>query len=362
MRRIFAKPSRRKRKPQKPRPAIFAKPSRRKRKPQKPRPAPALSWQDLHEEFLGFYLPPPHPRSTQFSVSRMLDVCAELGVKSVSDLTPKLVTKFCARTTGKHGKPITLRTVQGQLVYLKLLCQYAVSQKYLKTDPTLARKVWISDQALSEPGLTHLSAAEARDVIRQADAEAASGNRKARRLRMLVYFLAFLGLRKKEVLGLECRDVDMTDRTVLIRRNSKRAVKTGKKGEAYLPLPDPLYEQLCLWLPHCGGKYVIPACDVDKPWMSGGPSSRPLEQLRALGQRAGVYGVNFKIWRSTWATIAEGLWGLTDEQIQRILRHTSPLTSKQFYRHRDLANMRAHMAKVSYEPQKPTLSFVDASR
>lgn len=333
----------------------FANPVRPKKKLRKPKPA--VSWDDLYEEFLGHYLPPVRPRSTQFSVSRMLDVCEELGVKKVSDLTPAMVNRFCARTTGKHGRPITMRTVKGQFCYFRLLCQYAVSRGYLKRDPTLAHKVWIPDQALAEPSRTHLSAAEARDVIRQADLEASAGNRKARRLRMLVYFLAFLGLRKKEALGLECADIDLDDRTVLIRRNSKRAVKTGKKGEAFLPLPDPLYEQLCLWLPHCGGKYVIPACDVDKPWLSGGPSSRPLEQLRGLGKRAGVDGVNFKVWRSTWATIAEGLWGLTEEQIQRILRHTTPLTSRQFYRHRDLANMRAHMSKVSYDEQRPTLSI-----
>ena len=145
---------------------------------------------------------------------------------------------------------------------------------------------------------------------------------------------------------------------MLIKKNARRGVKTGKKGEAYLPLPDPLLDVLGQWIPFCGGQWVIPACDVTKPWLSGGPSSRPLEQLRALGQRAGVEGVNFKVWRSTWATIAEGLWGLTEEQIQRILRHTTPLTSRQFYRHRDLANMRAHMAKVSYEPQTVSLPFI----
>jgi integrase len=287
----------------------------------------------------------------------MLDICTEVGLSEVSDLKPALVAKFCGRTTGKHGKPITRRTVKGQFVYLQLLCRYAAGQGYIAKDPTLARKVWITEQSLSEPGRTHLTLAEANDVIHQADHEAVSGNRKARRLRVVVYFLAYLGMRKQEVLGLRCDDVDLDDATVLIRKNSRRGVKTGKKGEAFLPLPAPLLGHLREWLPHCGGTWVIPAVDVDKPWLSGGPSSRPLEQLRALGERAGVKGVNFKVWRSTWATIAEGLWGLTEEQIQKILRHTTPLTSRQFYRHRDLANMRAHMAKVSYD-QAPTLPFI----
>lgn len=335
----------------------IATPVRARRTARQPDPPPP-DWSELYEEFLGFYLPPLHPRSTQFSVRRMLDICQELGVRSVTDLTPKLVGRFCGRTVGKHGKPITLRTVKGQFCYLQLLCRYAVSQGYLAADPTTARKIWIPDQALSEPGRTHLSAAEARDVIRQADQEASSADRRARRLRVVVYFLAFLGMRKREVLGLHRADVDLRDRTVLIRANSRRPVKTGRKGEAFLPLPDPLLDVLEEWLPHCGGQWVIPAGDVTKPWLSGGPASRPLEQLRGLGRRAGVDGVNFKVWRSTWATIAEGLWGLTEEQIQRILRHTTPLTSRQFYRHRDLANMRAHMSKVSYEPQSVSLPFI----
>ena len=138
----------------------------RKRSVRRSNPPP-ISWRELYDEFLGFYLPPLHPRSTQFSVRRMLDICGELGVEKLSDLTPKLVGRFCGRTTGKHGKPITLRTVQGQLVYFRLLCRYAVSQSYLAADPTLARKVWIPDQALSEPGRTHLTAVEALDVIRR---------------------------------------------------------------------------------------------------------------------------------------------------------------------------------------------------
>jgi integrase len=246
----------------------------------------------------------------------------------------------------------------GQLVYLKLLCQYAVSQEYLRSNPTLARKIWIPDQALSEPGRTHLSKAEAWDIIRQADAEAASGDWKGRRLRVVLYFLAFLGLRKKEVLGLRCEDINLIDETVVIRKNERRGVKTGKKGEAFLPLPPPLLIVVQEWIPFSGGTWVIPACDVTKPWLSGGPSSRPLEQLRALGLRAGVPGNNFKLWRSTFATIAEDLWDFTDEQIQKILRHTTPLTSKQFYRHRDVANMRKHMSKVSYAPETPTLPFI----
>ncbi len=314
----------------------------------------ALSWSDFRAEYLGFYTPPLYPRATYFSVRRVLDVCEECGVKSLADLRPKLVSSFCSRTHGKDGKPIAVATVATQLSYLRTLCGYAVTQGYISVDPTKARKTWISDTE-AEFDKQHLCRTEALAVYRQAEAEAATGSWKAGRLEFLVKLIALLGLRKSEALGLHAADINLEDRTVLIRKHVRRRIKTGKKAEAYLPMPDELVRAAERWLPRCGGKWAIPACDVEKPWLSGGPSSRPLEQLRGLGLRSGVPGVNFLIWRHTWATHAESLWGLSDGQIQRILRHTRPMTAKQYYRHADLANLRAPMASIDFEQPRPAL-------
>ena len=100
---------------------------------------------------------------------------------------------------------------------------------------------------------------------------------------------------------------------------------------------------------------MIPARDVTKPWLHGCPSSRSLEQLHALGKRAfgddaGVSTVNHLLRRHTWATAAETYWGLFDPQIQRVMRHATPLTSKQHYRHADLEGMREYTNRVSFDP------------
>jgi integrase len=55
------------------------------------------------------------------------------------------------------------------------------------------------------------------------------------------------------------------------------------------------------------------------------------------------------VFRHTWATEAE-LRGASDDDIQKVLRHTTPLTAKQFYRHAGAAAMRGVVELVSYAP------------
>ena len=69
--------------------------------------------------------------------------------------------------------------------------------------------------------------------------------------------------------------------------------------------------------------------------------------------RAGVSGVNFMVFRHSWATEAE-LQGVADDKIQAVLRHTTPLTSKQFYRHAAVAGMRPAVDVVNFAPPATT--------
>jgi integrase len=134
---------------------------------------------------------------------------------------------------------------------------------------------------------------------------------------------------------------------VCVRKNRRRNLKT-RESAAFLPMPPLLWRLAEVWKLKCGGSWMVPATDVSKPWQHGGPGSRALDQIRDLGARAGVAGVNLRIWRPTVATLLEGA-GATDEQIQRILRHTTPLTAAQHYRKRDVPAMRSHVSKINYD-------------
>ena len=237
----------------------------------------APTWPEFRVEFLGFYSPPLYPRATYFSVRRVLDVVEELGLQSLSDLRPNLVTRFCGRQTGQGGRPIKVRTVETQFVYFKLMCEYAAGQGYIAADPTAARKIWISDSAHEFTG-RHLSSDQMRAVRGRAELDAAGDDWLALRDWVLFELLAGLGLRRAEALGLPCTDVDVVEETVLIRRNTRRRCKT-EKSEAYLPAPR-LFLDLFRdrWLPRCGGIWVCPAWDdghMAKPWLYGSTKSRP---------------------------------------------------------------------------------------
>jgi integrase len=308
---------------------------------------PTPDWSDFRDEFLEFYAPPNYPSATWWSVKRVLDVIEELGLKSLADLRPRLVSKFCARRTGKGGRPIVVRTVETQFVYFRLLCEYAAGQGYIPIDPTKARKRWISDGGSEFKG-RFLSAAETEAIRRRAEAEAADGDWVCLRNLVVFELLAGLGLRRAEALGLPLCDVNLGDQTILIRRNPRRRCKT-KESEAYLPIPDRNVELFDKWSRMCGPLWFVPAFDrghMGKPWFYGGKSSRPLEQIKGLGLRAGVPNVNFMVFRHTWATEAE-LRGASNDDIQKVLRHTTPLTAKEFYRHAGVAAMRGVVELVN---------------
>jgi len=70
--------------------------------------------------------------------------------------------------------------------------------------------------------------------------------------------------------------------------------------------------------------------------------------MQALGERAGVKGANFKRFRHALATHGKQRFGMSKEQVQAQLRHTTTETQEQ-YTHDDLANLRAAVKKVDFE-------------
>ena len=121
-----------------------------------------------------------------------------------------------------------------------------------------------------------------------------------------------------------------------------------------MPVPHPLAKVLRGWLDHVASDgFVFPNEGRDGPWTGGTVGKRPVDVLKALGERAGVPGLTFQSLRHAFATHAE-YWGLTDAQIQRILRHTNPNTQHR-YRHAELENMRRMVEGVDFAgPAAPT--------
>jgi len=114
------------------------------------------------------------------------------------------------------------------------------------------------------------SSAEMARVLALADREASGGSWKAARLRALVYAYAYLGARKREVLGLRIEDVDLAGGSVAIRTNRRRGLKT-RSSCANLPIPSELGRVLAAWLPLTGSDWLFPGAKRQGPWLEGPP-------------------------------------------------------------------------------------------
>lgn len=181
---------------------------------------------------------------------------------------------------------------------------------------------------------------EWRDAAASPEARFRAGRRRA-----LLYVLAYTGCRKSEALWLRWRDVD-EERGVLWILDEDRRLKTSASAGPVAMHPR-LREALAEWRPSSRPTYVLCQRRADRPWTQGSPGYRPTDDLKALGERAGVRGVTMLSLRKTWATHAESAWGLTHEQARRVLRHTSEATGD-WYRQFDLPNLRRIAERIDY--------------
>jgi integrase len=304
----------------------------------------AVSFARFRSEVLPLYTPPLRARATQAKVRQVLDELAALGVvRTTADLSPAAIAAWLSRPP-RPRRPESWRSL---LATLRALCRYAVFRGYLRSDPFAWRtpSAWLASLPDAEAIDRHKPLADIRRVLALADQEAASGDWRAGRLRALVYTYAFTGMRRHEALGLRVADIDLAGGVVWIRSNPRRRLKTRKAG-APLAIAGPLAEVLAGWLPRCACEWAFPGSTRRGPWLTGGPGVRAVDQLRALGERAGVPGLSPGNFRHSFGTLAES-WGFGELELQRWLRHTNPRTQRS-YRQADLDSLRLAAAKIGF--------------
>jgi integrase len=324
-----------------------------------PAPAP-IPFVQLRSEFLSLYEPPLRAKTTRRGMRHMLDVVGSvLGAgATTADLTPS----FVARLIATRPPELSPHSVRSLLVKVKVMCSYAHQQGYVRANPMGFRKTWVR---VGDPvRKQHHPLADIRRVLDLLADEvlASSGwpRWRARRLQALACVVAYTGIRKLEALNLRVEDVDLAGSMIAIVERAGQRLKTISSA-APVPLPEALSPILESWMTHRmdepeGGFPSPPNCPCLFPnvtrsnvWKDGCPGTRPLDQLKAAGERVGVEGFTFLSLRHSFATHAEGAWGLSPAQIQRCLRHTS-IRTQDHYRHFDLANMRASTCGIDFGP------------
>jgi integrase len=272
-------------------------------------------------------------------MARVLRDLAAVGVTAPRDLT---VVTIAALVSSYHASGLGANSIIGHLGYVRSVCNYAKHAGYLDRSPFDARRAWVRREPVSAARSRHLTQA---DVVRLLAALSTTcDDWHHHRLYALVALVAYTGLRKMEALTLHVEDVDLARGIVLVQ--ARRRLKTVASA-APVPIPPELHQVLDRWLPRCGCAWLIPGARRRGPWLSGSLGDRPLDQLQATAASVGLEHVTFLALRHTWATQAESSWGLSELQIQRVLRHTTPLTQRH-YRHADLTNLRAIASRVSY--------------
>jgi len=320
----------------------------------------------FRDEVLDLYRPPLRARKTFDKVRLVLDLVEPLAGPgaTTADLTPALVARFVASRPAGESPNTTISLLNS----LRAACTYAKSQGYVRASPFDFRRQWVRP---SKPeGPRHHTREEIARVLEllRADVDARRGwpRWRARRLYALTALVAYTGMRRNEALHLHAGDVDLDGRMVAIVERDGGRLKTSAAAQP-VPMPEALAPILADWLAHrldapttgpdvpdaAAARPVCPDCPwlfpgVTRkgPWTGGPAGDKPLDRLRAAGERAGVEGLTFLSLRHSFATHAE-FWGLGPAILQRILRHTTART-QWHYRHADADNLRAAVRRIEF--------------
>jgi integrase len=313
------------------------------------------------DEILALYEFPLRAKATRDKLRQVLGIVADLlgPGGTTAGLDPSLVARLIASRPPAESP----HTTQGLLNSLRAACSYAKSRGYLRSSPFDYRTRWIR---VGKPTRKkHHPLADIRRVLDlladEVDASTGWARWRARRLLALASVVAYTGMRRDEALNLRVEDVDLDGRMIAIVERSQRLKTTGSAQP--VPIPDALAPILAGWMarrmdepergfpspPDCPFLF----CNVTRTnaWKFGSPGTRPLDQLKEAGERAGVEGFTFLSLRHSWATHAES-WGLSATMIQRVLRHTTTRTQGH-YRHADAPNMRAAVGGIDFGATTP---------
>lgn len=266
-------------------------------------------------------------RSTRCRMRQALRELEQLAgpEATTADLTPELIDRF-GRRKGR------VSTIVGLLSALRAAVRFAAKRRYVSRDlPSLCR--WTLDDTDPER-IRHHSRAEIRKVLDSLKADKASW--KGGRLYALAAVYSYTGLRRNEALWLKKEDIDLARGFIWVENNGG-GLKT-RASKAAVPIPQALRPILREWLPRTGCEWVFPGVRRNCPWINGAYGKRAADQLKAAGLRVGVEGFLPHSLRHSLATHLSFHWGLTQRQVQLVLRHTTTRTQRR-YVHRDLATL-----------------------
>jgi integrase len=304
------------------------------------------SFQVFMAEVLSVNEPPMRAKGTFRQMSQVLREFAALPtVKRASDVNAFNIGQWI-KSDPRRSPARTASLLRS----LSSAASYGVLTGDLKMNPFKWRRVsqWVRDQVITPDrprAPRHQSAEQIVRFLDLLDTEAGKGSWKAGRLQALGYLLAYTGVRKEEALSLRPWDMDLEKRIVSIEPRATFRPKT-KKSAARLPVADPLANVMALWVPRCGGEWLFPGVRLTAPWRGGPLGYKPLDEIRAAGERAGITGLTIASFRKTIGTLAK-TWGLGQLELKALLRHSNVETQR-WYDEEQVESLRPAVAKIQF--------------
>jgi integrase len=263
------------------------------------------------------------------------------------DLTTQHRDRFVAERLKEVGSAVT---VYAELRALHTLCETMEEWGHRsKGDNPFAGRAKVEGRRRrqkkesQEKKVRHYTFEEVRALLNRATEEATSWETK--RLRALVFFVAYTGCRSDEALYLEWTDIDFERGIAWLSHKRDNQLKT-EKSAAPFGLPDKLISVLREWETEKACSWVFPN-SRQKPWTGGAPGYRPFDQVQALGERCGIQGANLKRFRHSLVTHGKQRFGMSAEQVRAQVRHTT-LETQKHYEQDDLANLRDAVKGVDF--------------
>ncbi len=220
---------------------------------------------EFRRSLLEMYEPPFRAIGTRREVSHVLNLVAELGVKTTADLNTGLIARICESIPPGQSA----RTLQKKLRYLRVMANFAVVNGWLKVSPFQVRplRAWVPRIGPPAPK-KWFPAPDVRRVLDllQEDSQTTAGwaRWKSYRLWAVTSVVALAGLRATEALTLKVADVDLDRRIIDI--TARRRLKTNSSC-APVPMCLALVTVLRTWLEVLPEHPVDFAIPVNVPWL-----------------------------------------------------------------------------------------------
>jgi len=311
---------------------------------------PAIPIIQFEAKLLRHYAAKGRAEKTTRQIHQVLRELQGIGVARTCHVNTDAIDRWIVAWPDR-----TPQTFRSHLRCLSAICTRLKIWRYIRVDPFEADGVatWMRlDSRPSAPRRRWSKPADqVRAVLALATQEAASGSWEAARLEAYVHTLFMTGARPGEIQRLRIIDLDIGGQTITICPH----MITGRGGRHYwwrpktvgaagiIPIGDRLTGILGPWSRRVQwdsrrGKLRITGCEslfpgkrLWGPWTGGGPGESPLDQVKALGERAGVPDLTCKAARKGLGTYRD--IGLTPQGRRERFRHSDDATGDLYDEH-----------------------------